>query len=255
MPLKGLKKAEWVDAGRSCALWLTDARGALHRFDGLRAADFERVAGHLAATPECAARLVKAALSAKGRNFGSARVVGGRLELLDDEGALIAPLPLSAVGMAPKPLKNELELQMLDDDTLEKDVRVPVRELARISACPADPARAGRRAGRVRVRVYARAACSPPRGLPNPARHLLTLPHPQPHLRRTRCLSRCASSYRRAATSATAVAAAGAGLAPARAPARAKRGGECLWGLPGDKKTAPFGETITFGSMGIDPIT
>ena len=134
MPLRALASAHFHDLGRSCALWLTDAKQNLTRFEGLRGSDFERVSAHLAAHAGGAAgggggagvKLVKRELSSSGRNFGSARVVGGFLHLLDDEGKLIAPVPLSSVGMAPKPAKSELELQCIEDDTVEKDDEVLV---------------------------------------------------------------------------------------------------------------------------------
>jgi len=122
--LATVKNASWMDNGRNCALWLQDAQGALTRFEGLKAGEFERISSFLQS--HAAVKLIKRELSSKGRNFGSCKVVGGFLHLLDDEGALIAPLPLSAVGMVPRPNKNEIEIQCIEDDTVDKDDEVLV---------------------------------------------------------------------------------------------------------------------------------
>jgi structure-specific recognition protein 1 len=113
-----------MDNGRNCALWLQDAQGAYSRFEGLKAGEFERINSFL--QTHAAVKLTKRELSSKGRNYGSCKVVGGFLHLLDDEGALIAPLPLSAVGMVPRPNKNEVEIQCIEDDTVEKEDEVLV---------------------------------------------------------------------------------------------------------------------------------
>jgi hypothetical protein len=113
LALGGAKAVSFYDLGRSCQLWVTDERG-LHRFDGFRAADYDRLAGYFSGR---GLTLAKRELSAKGRNWGTVRLNGGQLELLDDGGKLVAPIPLTAVAQAALPGKNELEVQFMDDDT------------------------------------------------------------------------------------------------------------------------------------------
>ena len=117
-----MKSASWMDNGRNCALWFQDGVGALTRFEGFKSGDFERLSTFL--QTHASIKLTKRELSSKGRNYGSCKVVGGFLHLLDDEGALIAPVPLSAVGMVPRPNKNEIEIQCIEDDTVEKEDEV-----------------------------------------------------------------------------------------------------------------------------------
>jgi hypothetical protein len=49
--LRRVKAAQWADAGRSCQLWLRDGvDGELHRFEGFKVTDYERVSEALAAS-------------------------------------------------------------------------------------------------------------------------------------------------------------------------------------------------------------
>lgn len=114
LPFKNIKAVAFYDFGRSCQLWLTDASGSLHRFDGFRNGDFDRLAAYLSGH---GLTLARRELSTKGRNWGSVRLNGGRLELLDDGGKVVAPIPLAQVSQAAMPGKNELEIQFFDDDT------------------------------------------------------------------------------------------------------------------------------------------
>lgn len=114
VPLSTAKSVAFYDMGRACQLWLTDDQGVLHRFDGFRLADYDRLASFFS---DAGLTLAKRELSAKGRNWGSMRINGAQLELLDDAGKLVAPIPLKAVSQAALPGKGEVEVQFFDDDT------------------------------------------------------------------------------------------------------------------------------------------
>jgi structure-specific recognition protein 1 len=125
VPSSSIKTASWHDVGRSCQLWLGGQDGAvLQRLEGFRSGEFERIAGHLQSSMNV--KLAKKELSAKGRNFGSVRVRGAQLELVDDEGALVMPLPLAGVAQAQKVGASELEVECAVDDTVEREDEVLV---------------------------------------------------------------------------------------------------------------------------------
>lgn len=113
LPLSAAKAVSFYDMGRACQLWLTDQKGVMHRFDGFRLADYDRLASFFSGV---GLTLAKRELSAKGRNWGSMRINGAQLELLDDSGKLVAPIPLNAVSQAALPGKGEVEIQFFDDD-------------------------------------------------------------------------------------------------------------------------------------------
>lgn len=119
MKASDLKSASWYDLARACQLWLTDGKGQLHRFEGFKQGDFERIATAIQASSNV--KLQKKELSSKGRSFGGVRINGNNLELLDDVDSLIAPIPLTSIGLAAAPGKNEVEIQCIDDDTVERE--------------------------------------------------------------------------------------------------------------------------------------
>ena len=118
--LAGGGGAEWVDGGRACSLWLRESDGALHKFDGFKLADFDRVSAALAraAAPVV---LVKRELAAAGRNWGTWALRGKTLEWRadgdggGDGGELVAAVPLSAVSQAAAPGKGEVQIAFMDE--------------------------------------------------------------------------------------------------------------------------------------------
>ena len=114
LSLASAKQVAFYDMGRSCQLWVTDGSGSLVRFDGFRPSDYDRLATYFS---DGGHTLAKKELSSKGRNWGSARINGAQLEMLDDSGRVIAPIPLNQISQAALPGKNELEVQFFDDDT------------------------------------------------------------------------------------------------------------------------------------------
>ena len=117
VPLAGARAVSFYDMGRACQLWVSDAGGDLHRFDGFRAGEYDKLAAFFSAA---GLTLARKELATKGRNWGSLRLSGAQLELLDDAGKLVAPIPLSAVSQAAQPGKGEVEVHFYDDDTGEE---------------------------------------------------------------------------------------------------------------------------------------
>lgn len=117
VPLAGARAVSFYDMGRACQLWVSDASGDLHRFDGFRAGEYDKLAAFFSAA---GLTLARKELATKGRNWGSLRLSGAQLELLDDAGKLVAPIPLSAVSQAAQPGKGEVEVHFYDDDTGEE---------------------------------------------------------------------------------------------------------------------------------------
>lgn len=123
VPRGDIAAAEWVDLGRACQLWVTarDAGAAaaaanvLHRFDGLKAADVDRIAAALKR------EVTRKQLGVTGRNWGGVRVRDGNIELVDEDGTIVAPIPLASVSQAAIPARGEIELQFFDDDTVERE--------------------------------------------------------------------------------------------------------------------------------------
>jgi hypothetical protein len=114
--LAGAKAVSFYDMGRACQLWVSDANSELHRFDGFRASEYDKLAAFFSAAGHTLARKE---LSTKGRNWGSLRLAGAQLEFLDDAGKLVAPIPLSAISQAAQPGRGEVDVQFFDDDNGE----------------------------------------------------------------------------------------------------------------------------------------
>jgi structure-specific recognition protein 1 len=133
VPLEKITAAQWLDMGRACQLWLKTSNadgsdaGYTLRLDNFKPGDFDRLSP-LLATPSLT--LKRVAPSASGRNWGTLRVAGKDLEFLDiEKGAIIAPLPLSAVSHAAVikgrgDEKGEVEIQFFDADNVDKEDEV-----------------------------------------------------------------------------------------------------------------------------------
>lgn len=100
VPLTPAVKAAWYDVGRSYQLWLAEAGGALTRLDGFRLGDFDKLRATLG---DRGVTLTKRELSAKGRNWGSARVSGepGGVRGWSGSGAAAAGVGAGACGARP----------------------------------------------------------------------------------------------------------------------------------------------------------
>jgi hypothetical protein len=129
----------FFDLGRSCQLWLTNADGEVFRFDGFKALEFDKLSAALVRAESrgvdsapfqntflpplfichmqpSSIELKRRALSSKGRNWGSARVRYGQLELIDSDSRMVAPIPVSSLSQVALPGKGEVDLQFLDDE-------------------------------------------------------------------------------------------------------------------------------------------
>ncbi len=115
-----IKSAKWYENGSTATLWVTDAGGTLHRFSGpaWRSADQDTVSTRL---KQFGVTLEKGRTSTKGRNFVALRLSAGALELVGTDGGVVVPIPLAQMGMVALPSGTEVEVQCLDDDTMEKE--------------------------------------------------------------------------------------------------------------------------------------
>ena len=144
IPRDSIKSISWYDFGRYCQLWVAvkgaggggggggasssasssqapAAAGELHRFDGLRSADYARINDHCKGAYSL--NVPKRTLATKGQTWGTVRLSeSSDLEFhAAGGGGLVAPLPLSAIASAALPGKGDLEIQIAYDDVGEKE--------------------------------------------------------------------------------------------------------------------------------------
>lgn len=98
---------------------LTTTKGSVVLLDQFRGSDKERVAAGLESAIGCT--LTDGRVGTTGANFGTIRMTNSQLEFKDASGSRAASLPLSALAQVMAPARHELELQLQEDDTVERE--------------------------------------------------------------------------------------------------------------------------------------
>lgn len=111
--------AEWIEAGRGAALRITLKTGQVVVLDQFKRTDRDAVAAAL--TESTSTDLADGQVGASGRNFGTVAIGSSTMDLVDQRGRRMASLPLSAVAQVMAPTSHEIEVQLQEDDTLERE--------------------------------------------------------------------------------------------------------------------------------------
>jgi structure-specific recognition protein 1 len=107
-----IEKAQWLLRARGHCLKIILQNGTVHRFDGMRESEFDRLAGFLSKNYE--AKLEKIDLSYKGWNYGTAKFKGNSLSFEVDHKQAFE-VPLGNVSHTTT-LKNEVTLEFHQND-------------------------------------------------------------------------------------------------------------------------------------------
>jgi len=118
VPAGGVAKAEWISGGRAAELVLTTAASKRLVFDQFRRGDRAAVADALRSAT--GAVLQDGVVGTSGGNYGNLVLGETSMHLTDTDGRRVATVPLSAVAQVMAPAKHEVEIQLQEDDTLDK---------------------------------------------------------------------------------------------------------------------------------------